>query len=189
VGKYGDEFKAEINAICHAHVLTMDLEETTPPRFTYCGCDVLDGKLRLLFVESYLGTNIDYCCQEDALLPALNAAPSDKPLSFTVRTGIRSDYDPKIGAVHHEIATLLGKTDDEIKLNPNFEDTFAKLSVASKVKNTELRDDWQTNLGSFTLKYFEAVAYQMKYLQVGEDELIQEGFLEAVDKNEIPHRG
>ena len=168
----------------------MDLEETSPPRFSYGGCDVLDGKLRILFVEKNLGTNIDYCCQEETLFKALNAAPSDRSLSFSARTGIRSDYDPKIAEIQHSIAELLGKADEEVKLSPNFEDTFSKLSdlAADKKKRSSLREDWQVYLGLFTLKYFEGLAYQMKHLKVGEDEMVQEGFLEAVSRNEIAFR-
>ncbi|KAK3694411.1 hypothetical protein B0T22DRAFT_70583 [Podospora appendiculata] len=188
VGKYGDDFKDEMNTICHAHVLTLGVEETTPPRFSYCGCDVQDGKLRILFLDTYLGTNIDYACQEDALVPALNNAPSDKPLSFKVRLGIRTDYDSNIKAVLHKVAEMLGKTDEDIKLNPNFEDTFAKLDAASKVKGNSVRDDWQQNMGSFALKYFEGLVWQMNYQKVGEDEMVQEGFLEAVEKLEIAFR-
>lgn len=188
-GRNGDDhFTKEVNTICHAHVLTLDLEENSPPRFSYGGCDVQDGKLRILFVAENLGVNIDYCLQEGTLLPALNAGPDDRPLSFTARLGIHNDYTPAIAATQHEIAELLGKKDDEIKLNPNFEETFGKLKAASQVKGNSIRDDWQSNLGSFTLKYFEALAYQMKYQKVGEDELIQEGFLEVVDKLEMTFR-
>ncbi|KAK4044358.1 hypothetical protein C8A01DRAFT_42797 [Parachaetomium inaequale] len=183
-GKYGDDFKNEVNTICSAHIMTLDLEEASPPRFSYGGCDVQDGKLRLLFVESYLGSNIDYCCQEDSLTKALNAAPSDAPMSYVVRAGIRTDYDPKIGAVRKQIADLLGKPEDAVTLNPNFEASFAKLTSDASVGG----DDWQTNLADFTFRYFDALAYQMKYLQVGEDELVREGVLEAVSTNEYAFR-
>jgi hypothetical protein len=167
--------------------MTLDLEETSPPRFSYGGCDVQDGKLRLLFVESNLGTNIDYCCQEDSLTKALNAAPSNgAPLSYVVRTAIRTDYDPKIGAVRAQIASLLGKPEDAVTLNPNFEASFAKLTASAG--SSSVRDDWQTNLADFTFRYFDALAYQLKTLQVGEDELVREGVLEAVSTNEYAFR-
>ena len=180
-GRY-ETLAEEINSICSAHVLTLDVEEQAPPRFSYCGCDVEDGKLRMLFNEKCLGTNIGDCLTENNLLPALNNAPSDKPLSFSARLGIRSDYDPAIEATRHQIAEMLGKKDDEITLDPNFEETFAKLKDAKKVKGNDLRDDWETVLGSFTLKYFEALAWQMKNIKVADDDLVQEGFLETVDK-------
>ncbi|KAK4129076.1 hypothetical protein N657DRAFT_630045 [Parathielavia appendiculata] len=188
VNRYGDDFKKEVNTICGAHILSMDLEEAQPPRFSYGGCDVLDGKLRILFVESNLGTNIDYCCQEEALTRALNEAPGDTPMSFKVRMGIRTDYDPKIHDVRRQIAGMLGKPEDAVTLTPNFEATFAKLDAAVKAGNSDVRDDWQRNLADFTFRYFDALAYQMKYIKVGEDELVQEGVLEAVSTNEYAFR-
>jgi hypothetical protein len=149
---------------------------------------VLDGKLRILFVESNLGTNIDYCCQEESLTKALNDAPGEAPMSFVVRMGIRTDYEPKIGDVRKQIAGLLGKPEDAVTLNPNFEANFAKLDAAVKAGDSSVREDWQRNLADFTFRYFDALAYQMKYIKVGEDELVQEGMLEAVSTNEYVFR-
>lgn len=177
-----------MNTICHAHILTLDVETKQPARFTYCGCDVDDaGRLRLLFTEKYLGSNIDSCCEEKVLTEALNAAPSpiDAPLSYVVRMGIHNDYTTQIVAIREEIATLLGKPADAVTLTPNFESNFAALSAAS---SSSLRDDWQSSLPSFTLKYFEALAYQLKYIKVGEDEMVREGVLEAVSTNEYAFR-
>ncbi|KAK3901010.1 hypothetical protein C8A05DRAFT_45252 [Staphylotrichum tortipilum] len=188
-GRLGSTFTTELNNIAHANVLTLDVEETTPPRFSYGGCDILDGKLRILFSPGNLGTNIDNCCDESTLTKALNAAPQgDAPMAFVVRLGINNDYDPKISEVRSQIAELLGKSADAITLSPNFEANFAALSAAAQVKGTSLRDDWQSTLADFTLKYFEALAYQMKYIKVGEDEMIQEGVLEAVSTNEYAFR-
>ncbi|KAL2136195.1 hypothetical protein VTI74DRAFT_5073 [Chaetomium olivicolor] len=186
--KYDDAYKNEVNTICHAHVLTLDLEEHSPPRFSYGGCDVLDGKLRILFVAENLGTNIDYCCEDESLTRALNAAPSDAPMSFVVRRGIRADYEPRIGEVRAKIAALLAKSENEVTLNPNFEANFAKMDAAVKAGNSDVRDDWQTNLADFIYRYFDALAYQMKYIKVGEDDMIQEAVLEAVSTNEYAFR-
>lgn len=186
VSKYGDDFKNEINAICSAHVLTIDLEETSPPRFSYGGCDVLDGKLRVLFVESNLGVNVDYCCDASSLTKALNAAPSDAPMSYVVRSGIREDYNPKIAEVRQLIAKMLGKPEDAVTLNPNFEENFAKMTAASG--KSSVRDDWQNNLADFTYRYFDALRYHMKNMNVEGDEMVQEGLLEAVSTNEYAFR-
>jgi hypothetical protein len=186
VNKYGDDFKNEINAICSAHVLTLDLEETSPARFSYGGCDVADGKLRVLFVESNLGTNVDYCCEAATLVKALNAAPSDAPMSYVVRAGIREDYDPKIAEVRQLVAQMLEKPEDAVTLNPNFEANFAKMAASSG--NSSVRDDWQSNLANFTYRYFDALRYHMKNMKVAEDEMVREGLLEAVSTNEYVFR-
>jgi hypothetical protein len=177
----------EINAICSAHVLTMDVEEANPPRFSYGGCDVHDGKLRILFVEKNLGTNIDYCCTSDVVTKALTAAPSAAPMTFVVRNGIRVDYDPKIDATRKKIADLLGKPEDAITLTPNFEANFAALTEGAK-KSKDVRDDWPANLANFTHLYFDALPWQLKNLNVADDEMIREGVLEAVSTNEYSFR-
>lgn len=139
-------------------------------------------------MEGSLGTNIDDCLSEDKLTAALNAAPSDAPLSFVARTSIRADYDPKIGEVREQIATLLGQRAEDVKLNANFDANFAALDAARKAGDSSVREDWEGNLGSFTLQYFEGLAYQMKDIKVGEDEMVQEGVLEAVSSNEYAFR-
>ncbi|KAK4167133.1 hypothetical protein QBC43DRAFT_8469 [Cladorrhinum sp. PSN259] len=187
-GRYGDGFKTEINDLAPAHILTLDVEETSPPRFSYGGCDIADGKLRILFVENDIGVNISNCLTENNLFSALNAAPSSKPFTFFVRESIRNDYDSKIAETRHKIAQLLNKADEEVTLAPNFDDVFAKLQEASKKKGSSLRDDWQKVLGGFIHSYFEALASHMAYSKFGEDELLQEGFLEAVSTNKAVFR-
>jgi hypothetical protein len=180
----------ELNTLCPAHTITLDVDDTEPPRFSYNGCEVVDGKLRMLFAPTALGSNIDYVCQESNLFPALNAASlvdgDASKLSFLARNDISNNYDPNIEETRNKIAELTGRQD--FKLEPGFEDTFAKLMAESKVKGTSLSADWQGNLGSFTLKYFEGLAYQMNYQKVGDDELIQEGFNEGVAKGEARFR-
>ncbi|GAB1310702.1 hypothetical protein MFIFM68171_00912 [Madurella fahalii] len=188
-GRNGDaDFLDEVNAICHARVLTLEFDDADPPRFRTGGCDVRDGRLRILFGATGLGINIHHCLDESTLLGALNAAPNGAPLSFAARNDIRNEYDPKIGAVRKEMAEMLGKAEEQITLNPNFEASFAALAAAAKAGNKDLRDDWEGNLGGWTLRYFEALAYQMKSIQVGEDEMVREGLLEAVSTNEYVFR-
>jgi hypothetical protein len=186
--KYGPECAKEINTIAHAHVLTMDADDSEPKRFSYCGVDVDEGKLRLLFRPDNLGTNIDHACQQDQLFPALNNAKrgDDKPMNFIVRTFIRDEYDPNVEALRKKIGALTERPD--IKLNPNFEETFSKLQAAAKTKGSDVRDDWEQNLGGFTLKYFEGFEWQLKNHKFADDEMVREGFNEAVEKGEVAFR-
>lgn len=168
----------------------MDVDDSEPKRFSYGGCDVADGKLRLLFRPDALGTNIDYACQGDQLFPALNAAPGaegeGQALSFLARMAVRQDYDGKIEDCRKQVAEMTGRAD--FKLDAKFEDVFAKLRDAGKVAGGGVREDWQERLGSFALSYFEGLAYQMKYIKVAEDEMVREGFNEAVEKGEAALR-
>ncbi|KAI1207461.1 uncharacterized protein F4807DRAFT_434677 [Annulohypoxylon truncatum] len=188
VSNAGEEGLKELNSICHAHVITMDLDDEK--RFTYCGVDVHDGKLRILFAPGRLGANIDDALSRDVLLKALNEAPAPNSeeaatLSFTARKGIRDEYDNRAEEIRAQIGEILEKPD--IKLNPNFEDTFEKLQQESKA-NTEFRSDWESNLGSFTRFYWEGLVNQLKYQKFDQDDLLREGFHEAVDKGEIAFR-
>lgn len=176
----------ELNTICPAHVLTLDVDEAK--RFTYCGADVVDGKLRLLFAPDRLGTNISACLDRDVLLKALNDAPAPEgaAMSYAARTGIRTEYDPKIEAVRARVAELVARPD--IKLDPNFEANFDKLLAESKVKKNGLNGDWQGQFGDWTLKYFEGLVSGLEWQKFEDDELLQEGFNEGVDKGEVVFR-
>ncbi|KAI0397975.1 hypothetical protein F5Y17DRAFT_256931 [Xylariaceae sp. FL0594] len=183
---YKQEGIDEINTICHAHVMTLDVDEEG--RFSYCGADVKDGKLRLVFNPERLGANISDALSREVLAKALNEAPAPEgsaapPLSFAARSSIRKEYDPKIDAVRARVGEILAKPD--IKLNPNFEANFAKLQAESKVKKTDLRQDWESVLGSYTLLYFEGLVSQLQWQKFPDDDLLQEGLNEAVDKGEI----
>ncbi|KAI0104283.1 hypothetical protein GGR51DRAFT_522214 [Nemania sp. FL0031] len=183
---YGEDGLGELNSICHAHVLTMDVDDEK--RFTYCGADVVDGKLRLLFAPDRLGTNISSCLERDTLLKALNGAPAPEgaAMSYAARTGIRKDYDPKIEAVRARVAELLNKPD--IKLSPNFEANFAMLLAESKVKKNDLNKTWEEQLGGWTRMYFEGLVSNLEWQKFEDDELLQEGFNEVVEKGEVVFR-
>ncbi|KAH7347659.1 hypothetical protein B0T11DRAFT_143395 [Plectosphaerella cucumerina] len=177
---------SEINTIASTHVLGMDVEDEEPKRFSYSSIGIQDGKLMLLFRPDALGSNISYAAQEDQLFPALNAVPSDAPLSFLARHSIKTEYDAKIDAVQKSIAAQIGKPD--VKLVPNFEEAFATLKAAAAVKGSEVREDWEKQLGYLVEQYFEGLDWQLKNIKIESDDLVQEGFNEAVEKGELVFR-
>ncbi|KAH0441919.1 hypothetical protein CcaCcLH18_01779 [Colletotrichum camelliae] len=188
---YGEDGKNEINSICHARSLIIDLDDRPKDkRVSYCGVTVKDGKLALVFSEGNLGTNVDYAIDSQGLLKALNEAPpapgADAAMSYAARTSVRQEYDEKIEETRKKLGEMLEKPD--IVLVPNFETNFAKIKEESKKKKSEVRDDWEGNLGNFTRMYFEGLVYQMGYQKFDEDDLLREGFNEAVDKGEIHFR-
>jgi len=179
-----EELKQEINGICHTHSLTLDVDEKNS--VSYCGCEIVDGKLEMRFNSKSFGTNSGDCLNKDALFAALNrAAPApskDLAMNFYARNSLRSEYQPKIEAQRKELAELLQCED--LKFNPNFEDAYAKLTVAGK----QVDKDWDQRIGYYVYSYFEGLVYKMKYLKFGEDEMLREGFLEAVEKHEVAFR-
>ncbi|KAF2972061.1 hypothetical protein GQX73_g1623 [Xylaria multiplex] len=183
---YGKDGVNEINSICYTHVLTLDVDEQK--RFSSCGTDVNEGQLRLLFGPESLGSNISSALSRDGLLKALNDAPGPEGtgLSVKVRTDIRQNYDPEIEKIRARVGELIAKPD--VKLTPNFEENFDKLLTESKAKKTQLRDDWQENLGNFTKFYFQGLVSQLQSQKFEDDELLQEGFNDVVDKGEVVFR-
>ncbi|KAJ9148622.1 hypothetical protein NKR23_g4787 [Pleurostoma richardsiae] len=188
VSRQGPEGVAELNSLCTEHVLIMDLDESK--RFSICGVDIHDGKLRILFAPDRLAVNISDALELSGLNRALNEASTqaggETALSFEGRTGISRDYEDKVEQVRKQVADLLEKP--ELKFAPHFEETAKKLAQESKKKGTSLRDDWQAVLGSFTLSYFEGLAGQLQQQKFGEDELLREGFNECVEKAEVAFR-
>ncbi|OLN94177.1 hypothetical protein CCHL11_02841 [Colletotrichum chlorophyti] len=190
---YGEDGKSELNSICHARSLILDLDDRPDKnaRVTYCGVLVREGGiLALVFSEGNLGTNADYAIDSRGLLKALNDAPpapsSDAALSFAARTDVRQEYDEKIEETRSKLAEILEKPD--IVLVPNFESNFDKIKAAAGKKGTQVRDDWEGNLGNFTRMYFEGLVYQMGYQKFADDDLLREGFNEAVEKGEVHFR-
>ncbi|TDZ21688.1 hypothetical protein Cob_v005404 [Colletotrichum orbiculare MAFF 240422] len=191
VSSHGDDGKSEINSICHARSLIIDIDDRPKnDRVTYCGVLVKDGKLALVFSEGNLGTNADYAVDGRGLLKALNDAPpppgSEATMSYAARTSIRQDYEEKIEETRKKLGDMLEKPD--IVLVPNFEANFARIREEAGKKKSEVRDDWEGNMGNFTSMYFEGLVYQMGYQKFDDDDLLREGFNEAVEKGEIHFR-
>ncbi|KAK1638907.1 hypothetical protein BDP81DRAFT_459519 [Colletotrichum phormii] len=157
---YGEDGKSELNSICHARSLLIDLDDRPKDaRVSYCGVLVKEGgALALVFSEGNLGTNVNYAIETQGLLSALNAAPpapgSAAAMSFAARAS--------------KLADMLEKPD--VVLCPNFEANFEKIKAAAGKKGSE------------------GLVYQMSYQKFGDDEMLREGFNEAVEKGEIHFR-
>jgi hypothetical protein len=181
VERYDDEVKSEINAICHSHVLTMDLDADN--KCHYNGCTVsASGQLVILFGRDYLGVNIYDPLDPEKLANALNEAPApaDLSLSFVARRSIKSDYDAEIKSVQEKINSLLQK---EMTLDPNFAEVYAKLKGASNAQ-----DRWEQNFGNFIFLYMEALASSLGYQKFGEDDMMREALQEVVESNKVVFR-
>ncbi|KAI1264389.1 hypothetical protein F5Y18DRAFT_390332 [Xylariaceae sp. FL1019] len=185
IDKYGEEGVKELNTIAHAHVMTLDVDDHK--RFSYSGADIQEGQLRLLFSPNGLGSNISSALSMEYLLEGLNKAedPESRPISFAARLSIREGYDSKIKEVEDKIAELLGKP---LTLVPNFESNFATLKEESQKKKTDLRKDWEKIFGHAIRDYFYGLSRQLEWQKFKDDELIQEGFFDVVEKAEVQFR-
>ena len=106
-------------------------------------------------------------------------------MNFHARSGIKADYEPKIDAVKVKFQKILDLP--TIDLEPNFEQNYATIAAYTEIAKSALsyRHDWQKKLGSFTLKYFAEFVEGMKDKGFGDDDMLQEGFKDAVEKNQI----
>ena len=105
---------------------------------------------------------------------------------------MREDYDAKIEAVSERIKKILAL--QVLTLVPNFETNFAAIT-ASEIKarkdggQSGLWDrEWQKHIGALTLQYFSEFAEHLEYVGFGKDDMLQEGFKEVIEKNEIALR-
>jgi hypothetical protein len=158
--------------VCPTHTVTL----IASSKFSYCGSDVQDGQFRLLFHPDKLGSNINDVGQKIA--EALSAAPQPEgasTLSYAARHSIKTEYTTKIVPVLEKAQKLL--QNPKLEFQPNFEALGAKLKGGKDV-----RDDWETNLGSFAFKYFEGFVDVLEREKFGEDEMLREGFEEGVSK-------
>ncbi len=148
--------------------------------------------LCLLFGGTHIGSNLSSVCNE--LAAAVNdAGVSSNPggaaaLDFDAKNGIKNDYEPKIGSIKAKIQSILGLP--MLEIHPNFERNFAALAayVASGKKHTMFPREWQRKLGADTLNYFDKLASTLEDQGFAKDEMLQEGYQETLDKNEIGFR-
>lgn len=189
--RQGAEGVRELNTVAAAHVLTMDLDEAGASPSGSAA--VVDGRLVLLFQESSFGTNVEEAFALEKLTKALNEAPAGDAgdaatpaLSFTARQSIRKDYEDKIGSTQAAVAALLDNA--QITLVPNFESVYAALLAESKRAGTALDGGWEGNLGSFVFLYLDGVCRSLESQGFGTDDMLREGFNEAVEKNTIAFR-
>lgn len=166
------------------------MDVTSKPEVRYSGCEIVGGVLRILFAKGALGTNAS-----DSLVnlsDAVNQAGSssdDASLDFNARSSIKSDYEAKIEPVKNKCQEILKLP--TVEFEPNFEHNYAALARYLKtVKKSDKygHREWQKHLGGITLDYFRRFVGVMEDRGFGDDEMLQEGFKEAVEKNQIALR-
>lgn len=83
---------------------------------------------------------------------------------------------------------MLEKARAQLK-NPKleFEPGFEALGKALK-EGKDVRDDWESNLGDFAVKYFDSFSSVLESEKFGEDEMLREGFEEGVPKGIVELR-
>ena len=152
----------------------------------YSTFNISDGFLRLLFTKGNLGVKIDQVCEDLAGdISEIGAAANGGDVSiliFHAKSSIRADYGPQIDEFKAPCQKCLALP--VLELTPHFESNFAKL-VTEKSENYDFLRNRQQNFGRYCFEYFDGFASVIEELGFAKDGLLQEGFKEAVEKNEI----
>lgn len=136
----------------------------------------------MVFNPNCLGTNVDHALGELADVVSHAPQPENAPkLSFAARHAVAKDYDTSIEPVLEKARKAL--QNPALKFEPDFE------AVGKMLKGgADVRDDWERNLGSFTVKYYESFADALEREKFGTDEMLREGFEEGVPKGVVRFR-
>ena len=171
---HGESGKAELNATTYTHRIVITADDTGNVK--YSGCDLKAGTLRILFNENHYGYWQDNAlsCLDEALDLASQASSQ---FSFLPRSTIKQHYDPEIGAVQSKIAGML-KLDDLV-LNPYSEDNAKKLAKEPPYS------EWRREYGTTLLHVFQQAAAGLEEAKFGEDDMLREALVEALEKKEI----
>lgn len=172
---YGDDGKATFNANVSTKKITFEVEDTG--KFTYCGCDIKEGRFRILAAENYLGTNVYDACNKRNILKAVEdaeAATGGSGLSVGAKANVKETVDKEFPNLEKQFSDILGT---KITLDANLESNYAK--------NRGSSDFNDAMLGTVTVAYFQGFASNLEYLKFKGDEMMQEAFQEACSKNTI----
>ena len=191
----GSDGRASLNSAAFHHVMTLEPASSSSTETT--SCDIYGGKLRLLFKTDLLGWNTGDCLADRNLSNALDAvdtaagAGSTQPekLPFATRLNVRDEYENEIGPILEKARTQLARPD--LRFVPNFERNFAFMKKWIKENKRIARnvtEEWEGQLGTRTKDYFEGLVRFLEYKHFEDDEMLREGFFEAVDKAEVQFR-
>ena len=141
----------------------------------YSSCDIVEGKLRIIFNEAQFGSWVSGALGD--LPEALDKASAvSGPYSFLPRFSVSHEYEPEIEAVRKDVAEILGIPD--VQLDPRLEDN-AKVMTASDVR------DWKANWGRTLLKIMKDAAEGLKNAGFKGDDMMQEAIQEALTEKKL----
>ena len=181
---YGEDGRSELNTVASSHTKTMDI--TSKPGISYTACEIAGGALRIVFVKGHLGTNTSESLNN--LTEVINEADTSSDnlsLDFNARSSIKIEYEPKVGPVKAKFEKIL--TIPAFELKSNFQHNYAAITAYANNSKPSRTDafprEWQKRLGRLTLHYFSGFVDAIENKGYGDDEMIQEGFQDAVEKN------
>jgi hypothetical protein len=170
---YGDDGKASFNQAVSTKKITFEVDDTG--KIGYCGCDIKDGRFRILAGETYLGTNVwDACCYMVKAVEAAEANAGGGDLPVAAKANVKETIDAEFPSLVKQYSEIIGT---DITLDANLAGNYAKLKAVA--------DFNPSVIGTVTLAYLKDFAYNLDYLKFKGDEMMQEAFQDACGKKTI----
>ncbi|TGZ79816.1 hypothetical protein EX30DRAFT_77034 [Ascodesmis nigricans] len=181
-----DDAKSVLAEVIPTKTIKLVAEEDD--KASYTGVRVNDeGELEIYFREDSFYSNTDYCCENiaQAIDEALfKKTPTALPL--VTRKDLRDNWLAKKTDLEKELAEELNDTPFTLHFDAAaaWEALVAAWTALPKKKKSEIDlEAAKQNLGYCAYEYFSGLKSTISY-RFGDDELMIEGFLEAVDKKE-----
>jgi hypothetical protein len=164
--QYGDDGKSTFNSMVSSKVVTFEVDPTA--EFWYGGCDIKEGKFRILTKDSYLGSYCgDACAEILKAVETAEAASGAGGLSVGAKTNIKETVDKQLPDLEKKFSDIIGAP---LKLDANLLGNYTKL-LGTSFKDSEI--------GTATVEYFSTFANNLESLNFKADDMMQEGFQDA----------
>lgn len=180
VTKFGTDGQMQLNKLASSHTVTLAPALHGEIKKGFTGCDIRDGKLRILFLKDKLGQNTASAATElgNAVTAAeieSEAGSSGSELSLAARNSVRTIYEVQVGAVLNEVRTISAAP--TLEFVPNFTTNYTAIRAYVAANGDQrIGSDWDSKFGESTLRYFSGFARQLERQKFSKDSLLQEGF-------------
>jgi len=173
-----EEAKEAVRKVAKQHSITLLPDEAVH----YCGMNIKDGEIRLLFRPKDLGTNISDVAKgiAKAVDVALDAL-GENDLPVVTRRAIVASLDPAITKAQGKLKALFK---EDFKLEADIGDVLKKLLAAPEAINW-YKEYVNQRAAEWTALYFENAVNQLEQKKFGSDDMLQEAFLESTEKRVI----
>jgi hypothetical protein len=169
----GDDGKATFNSTVSSRKITLEIDDTG--KVSYCGCDIKEGRFRILAAEEHLASNIaDACSNMLKAVEAAELAGGANGLSVGAKANVKATVDKDFPSLEKEFSEILGT---KITLDANLEANFSKNRGNSGFNDGQF--------GTVIVDYFKGFANNLVYLKFKGDDMMQEAFQETCSKGII----
>ena len=177
----------ELNKVAHSHAVI--LAPATDPDIKRWGTEIQsDGIFRIVFTQDNIGINTSNAAEDiiGTVQKAAKAGGATSVLNLTAKASIQNKWDAKVNELTEDFKKILATP--VFTLSPNFETNAQALADFDKANPKKLRGDELDRIGEWVFGYFDGAKGQLKRFKFDSDDMLQEGFKEVVDKNELSLR-